>query len=285
VAVVGRPNVGKSTLVNRLVGEKVCIVSPAPQTTRNRIRGICNLPGAQVVLLDTPGIHRPRHRMNTRMVEEAMEATGQADLIYALVEPPQLGPGDRFLLRSLKKDGPPVFLLINKADTVRRPTLLPLLEKISAEFAFAEIIPLSARTGENVDRLVELTVPRLPEGPALFPRDQMTDQHERFLAGEFVREKICRLTREEVPHETAVTVDLWQEEESHLRLEVSIFVEKESQKGILIGREGGLLKKIGSQARADIEGLLGCHVFIQLWVKVRKGWRDDPRVLERIGLG
>jgi GTP-binding protein Era len=223
--------------------------------------------------------------MNTRMVEEAMEATGRADLIYALVEPPELGPGDRFLLRSLKKDGPPVFLLINKADTVRRPTLLPLLEKISAEFALAEIVPLSARTGENVDRLVELTIPRLPEGPALFPREAITDQHERFLVGEFVREKICLLTREEVPHETAVTVDLWQEEESHLRIEVSILVEKESQKGILIGREGGLLKKIGSQARADIEGLLGCHVFIQLWVKVRRGWRDDPRVLERIGLG
>lgn len=284
VAVMGRPNVGKSTLVNRLVGEKISIVSSVPQTTRHRIRGIFNPPGAQVILIDTPGIHRPRHRMNRRMVEAALGTSAEVDLVYLLAEASGLGPGDRFAIRSLGDKAPPVFLVLTKADAVRKPSILPVLQEASGLHPFAELIPISALTGENVDRLVEATVARLPAGEPLFPDDLVTDRTERFLVGEIIREKICSATREEVPHETAVLVDLWEEGEDLLRIEASILVEKENQKGILIGREGSLLRKIGTEARADVERLLGRHVFLKLWVKVRRGWRENPEVLAEMGI-
>lgn len=285
VAIMGRPNVGKSTLLNRLVGEKISIVSPVPQTTRNRIRGILNGEEGQIVFLDTPGIHKPHHRMNRRMVDEAMEACSGVDLIYLLAEASGLGPGDRFVMRSFSPEGPPVFLVLNKADRVRKPDLLPILEAAAAEHPFAELIPVSARSGLNVDRLLEATWRRLPQGPPLFPRELMTDQTERFLVGEIVREKVCLLTRQEVPHETAVVVDLWDESPRRLRIEASILVEKENQKGILIGRGGGLLKRLGTEAREDMERLLGRKVVLKLWVKVSRGWRESPEILNVLGLG
>jgi GTP-binding protein Era len=285
VAVMGRPNVGKSTLVNRIVGEKISIVSPVPQTTRNRLRGVCNLPEGQIVLLDTPGIHRPHHRMNRRMVESALASASEVDLIHLVAEAEGLGPGDRFVLRTLRPDGPPVILVLNKADRVRRPLLLPVLEEAARAFPFAELIPLSAQSGENVDRLLRETVRRLPVGPPLFPAEILTDQHERFLVGELVREKICLSTRQEVPHEAAVLVDLWDASDGRLLIEASIVVEKENQKAIVIGREGSRLKQIGTDARLEIERVLGRPVVLKLWVIVRKGWREDPGILDRLGLG
>lgn len=285
VAVMGRPNVGKSTLVNRLVGEKVSIVSPVPQTTRNRLRGVCNVGGGQIVLLDTPGIHRPHHRMNRRMVDSALASTSEVDLIFLVAEASGLGPGDRFVARALGGDSPPVILVLNKADTVKRSAILPVLEAAAREHPFEELIPISAQTGENVDRLVRETLRRLPEGAPLFPEDIMTDQHERFLVGELVREKICLATRQEVPHETAVIVDRWDEIDEKIRIEASILVEKENQKAIVIGREGSMLKQIGTDARRDIERLLGRHVVLKLWVSVEEGWRDSPEALERLGIG
>ncbi len=285
VAVMGRPNVGKSTLVNRLVGEKVSIVSPVPQTTRNRIRGVCNVEGGQIILLDTPGIHRPHHGMNRRMVDSALASASDVDHIHLGVEAEGHGPGDRFVIRTLQPDAPPVILVLNKADAVHKPRILPILEEAAREFPFAEMIPLSAETGENVDRLVRETLRRLPQGPPLFPADILTDQHERFLVGELVREKICLATRQELPHETAVLVDRWDEVDERIRIEASIIVEKESQKAIVIGREGSMLKQIGTEARLDIERLLGRHVVLKLWVSVRKGWRDSAEVLDQLGLG
>jgi len=285
VAVVGRPNVGKSTLVNRLVGEKISIVSPMPQTTRNRIAGVCGRPGAQIVLLDTPGIHKPRHRMNQSMVDAAVASLSNIDLIFFMIEAQGMGPGDRHVLSLMKPDGAPVFLLVNKVDRVLKLSLLPILDRAAKEFPFAELFPLSAQEGDNVERLLEATIPRLPVGPALFPADQPTDQPERFLAAEMIREQICLHTREEVPHETAVLVETWEEREDGLvRIEAIVFVEKENQKGILIGREGGLLKRMATAARLEIEKLLATKVFLKVWVKVEPGWRDDPTLLRSLGV-
>ncbi len=285
VAVLGRPNVGKSTLVNRLVGEKISIVSPVPQTTRNRISGIANRPGAQIILLDTPGIHRPLHQLNRRMVETALGSLAGADLVYLLAEAGGLGPGDRFVIGHLKPEGPPVLLLLNKVDRARKPDLLPLLESASRLFPFREIVPLSALTGDYVEKLAEITIPLLPEGPALFPEDQPTDQPERFLVAEIIREKICLHTRQEIPHETAVVIESWSEgDDGVLRIEASVVAEKPNQRGILIGRAGARMKRIGSEARVEIETLLACRVFLSLWVKVSPGWRESPAFLKRLEL-
>lgn len=285
VAVIGRPNVGKSTLVNSLVGEKISIVSPTPQTTRNRIAGIFNPPGAQVVLLDTPGIHKPHHQLNRRMVQAALDSLSHADLIYLMVESRGLGPGDRFILSRLEREGPPAFLLINKVDRGRKPDLLPLMQEASASFPFKEILPVSALTGEYLERLVELTLPLLPEGPALYPEDQPTDLPERFLVAEIIREKIFLQTRQEIPHESAVFIESWNEREDGL-LEIGAFVvvERTNQRGILIGKQGGQMKRIGSEARTEIESLLACRVFLEIWVKVAPGWRESPSYLRRLEL-
>jgi GTP-binding protein Era len=289
VAVSGRPNVGKSTLVNAIVGQKVSIVSPTPQTTRNRISGIACPPNAQIVLLDTPGIHKPHHRLNEKMVEAAVGSFEHVDVIYVVAEADGIGPGDRFVISLLERSGaggPPAFLVLNKIDRIeRKPDLLPVLESSAREFPWAEMIPISARTGENVDRLVAATVARLPAGPPLFPQEQVSDQPERFLASEIVREKICLHTKQELPHETAVLIESWSEREDGLvRIEAQILCEKESQKGIVIGRDGSLLKRIGTEARVEIETLLACRVFLGLRVRVHPEWREDPRVLKRIGL-
>jgi GTP-binding protein Era len=286
VTVVGRPNVGKSTLVNRLVGQKVAIVSDKPQTTRNRILAVVNRPGAQMVLFDTPGIHKPMHEMNRRMVETATRSIGQGDVVLWLVEvtePP--GPGDRFIEGLLRKSGVPVVLALNKIDRVERPRILPAIEAWRHAGSFVEIVPVSALKGDNVERLEAVLLGRLPEGTALYPEDFLTDLPERFFVAEMVRESILRHTREEIPYVTGVVIESFQEGEGLVRIQAAILVERENQKGILIGRGGSMLKTVGSEARRQIEAFLGTKVFLGLFVKVRERWRENEAVLGEMGLG
>ncbi len=286
VTVVGRPNVGKSTLVNRLVGQKVAIVSDKPQTTRNRILAVVNRPGAQVVLFDTPGIHKPIHAMNRRMVETAVQSIGQGDVVLWMVDVGErYGPGERYVRDLLKKSGLPVILGINKIDTVAKPRILPVIDAWRGQLDFAEVVPLSAKTGDNVDRLEALLVERLPEGPALYPEDFLTDQPERFFVAEMVRERILHHTREEIPYSSGVVIESFKEEEGLVRIQAVIFVERDGQKGILIGKGGAMLKTVGTEARQQIEAFLGAKVFLGLFVKVRESWRENEGILSEMGLG
>ncbi len=286
VTVLGRPNVGKSTLVNRLVGQKVAIVSDKPQTTRNRILAVVNRPGAQVVLFDTPGIHKPMHAMNRRMVETAEKSIGQGDVVLWMVDVGErYGPGDRYVRDLLKKSALPVILGINKIDTVAKPSILPVIDAWRGQLDFAEVVPLSAKTGDNVDRLETLLVERLPEGPALYPDDFLTDQPERFFVAEMVRERILHHTREEIPYSCGVVIESFKEEEGLMRIHAVIFVERDGQKGILIGKGGAMLKTIGTEARQQIEAFLGAKVFLGLFVKVRESWRENEGILSEMGLG
>jgi GTPase len=285
VTVLGRPNVGKSTLVNRLVGQKVAIVSDKPQTTRNRILAVVNPPGGQIVLFDTPGIHKPMHRMNRRMVSTAVRSLGQGDVALWLVEVGEpYGPGDRYVRDLLKKAGRPVLLGINKIDTVAKARILPVIEAYRGLLDFAEVVPISARTGDNVERLSSLLLAHLPEGERLYPEDFLTDQPERFFVAEMIRERILHHTREEIPYSTGVVLESFQEEEGLVRIQAHILVEREGQKGILIGRGGAMLKAVGTEARRQIEEFLGTRVFLGLFVKVREGWREDADTLEQMGL-
>jgi GTP-binding protein Era len=286
VTVLGRPNVGKSTLVNRLVGQKVAIVSDKPQTTRNRILAVVNRPGAQVVLFDTPGIHKPMHAMNRRMVETAEKSIGQGDVVLWMVDVGErYGPGDRYVRDLLKKSGLPVILGINKIDTVAKPSILPVIDAWRGQLDFAEVVPLSAKNGDNVDRLETLLVERLPEGPALYPEDFLTDQPERFFVAEMIRERILHHTREEIPYSSGVVIESFKEEEGLMRIQAVIFVERDGQKGILIGKGGAMLKTIGTEARQQIEAFLGAKVFLGLFVKVRESWRENEGILSEMGLG
>jgi GTP-binding protein Era len=284
IAIIGRPNVGKSTLLNFLLGEKIAIISDKPQTTRNKILGIVNQPAAQMVFIDTPGIHKPMHKMNEHMVHTALATYNEVDVILLLVEatePP--GAGDRFIIETLSKVNTPVFLLINKADLVKKEKLLPLIQTYSALYRFEEIIPLSALHGD-VGGLIDAVIKRLPEGPQYFPEDQLTDQPERFIVSELIREKIFTLTKDEIPYSTAVVIEDMKEEPELTRIDAVIYVERESQKGILIGKNGAMLKRIGTLARQDAEKLLGAKIFLQLWVKVKKDWREDERMLKELGI-
>jgi GTP-binding protein Era len=284
ISIVGRPNVGKSTLLNALLGEKIAIISDKPQTTRNRILGIVNPPGAQLVFMDTPGIHKPMHKMNEFMVKTALATYSEVDVILMLVEATeQPGGGDRYIIDTLKDVKTPVFLLINKIDLVDKEKLLPLIREYSALIPFAEILPVSALRND-LHGLLDAIVKRLPEGPRYFPDDQLTDQPERFVVSELVREKIFALTKEEIPYSTAVVIEEMKEEPGLTRITAVIYVERDSQKGILIGKGGAMLKKIGSLARQDAEKLLGTKIFLQLWVKVKKGWREDENMLKNLGL-
>ena len=286
VTVVGRPNVGKSTLVNRIVGQKVAIVSDKPQTTRNRILAVVNRPGSQMVLFDTPGIHKPMHEMNRRMVETATRSIGQGDLVLWLTEvtePP--GPGDRFIENLLRKSGLPVLLALNKIDRVPKPRILPAIEAWRQVADFAEIVPVSALKGENVDRLEKVLLGKLPEGQALYPEDFLTDLPERFFVAEMVRERILHHTREEIPYVTGVVIEQFKEEEGLVRIQAAILVERENQKGILIGRGGSMLKTVGTEARQQIEAFLGAKVFLGLFVKVREHWRENEGILGEMGMG
>jgi GTPase len=296
VSLIGRPNAGKSTLLNRLVGTKLAIVSDKPQTTRTRILGVRNYPDAQVVFLDTPGIHRPLHRMNVRMVDSTIDTIEEVDLlglVTDVTEPP--GNGDRFVIDLVKRAHAPVFLLLNKIDLVRKSRLLPIIDRMSHEAEFAEIVPVSAATGENVDRLERAIIDRLPEGEPRYPPDYLTDQPERFFAAEIVREKVLQFTRAEIPFSSAVVVDRFEEPASRgvegtggrgslLRLYCSIVVDRESQKPIVVGRGGEMIKRIGTEARLDLERFFGTRVYLDLQVRVKADWREDDRVLDDIGL-
>jgi GTP-binding protein Era len=288
VSFIGRPNAGKSTLLNRLVGTKLAIVSDKPQTTRTRILGVKNYDDAQVVFLDTPGIHRPLHRMNVRMVDTAVDTIREVDVLGLVVdatEPP--GKGDRFVLDLVKNVHAPVFLILNKIDLMKKTRLLPLMQQYSEMGTFAEIIPISAATGDNVDRLERLILDRLPEGDALYPADYLTDQPERFFAGEIVREKLLQFTHAEIPFSSAVVVDRFEEpadDKSLMKLYCTIVVDRESQKPIILGRGGDMIKRIGIAAREDLEKFFGTKVFLDLHVRVKSEWREDENVLNDIGL-
>jgi GTP-binding protein Era len=285
VTVIGRPNVGKSTLVNRLVGQKVAIVSDKPQTTRNRILAVLNRPRGQIVLVDTPGIHKPMHRMNEAMVDTAVKSIGQGDLVLWLVDVGEaLGPGDRHVRDVLRSAGRPVILGINKIDTVAKPKILPVIDAFRVLLDFAEVVPLSALTGESVELLTELLLSHLPEGERLYPEDFLTDLPERFFVAEMVRERLLEHTREEIPYVTGVVVESFKEEADLVRIHATIYVERDGQKAIVIGKGGSMLKTVGTEARRQIEDFLGAKVFLGLFVKVREGWREDPRVLAEMGL-
>jgi GTPase len=283
VAIIGRPNAGKSTLVNTLVGRKVAIVSPRPQTTRNRIQGILNRDDAQIVLIDTPGIHKPENVLNRQMMDELSDALKGVDILSLIVDASaEFGRGDRFALEWVSRFHGPVFLLLNKVDLVKKPLLLPLIDRYHQAFDFAEIFPISALTGEGCLDVVEGWLARLPEAPPHFPQDQFTDQPERFLAAELVREKAILATREEVPHAIAVLVDSFEESSELIKIRASIYVEREGQKGILIGKGGETIKKIGTQARKELESILGAHIFLELFVKVQPNWRQNAAIVRQL---
>lgn len=286
VSLIGRPNAGKSTLLNLLLGEKIAIISSKPQTTRNRILGIKNLPVGQVILLDTPGIHRSRTRLNQAMVKTALATFQEVDVICFLIEAdyPDNEEND-LILANLEKVDKPVILVMNKIDLVPRENLLPIMERYSRLRPFGQIIPISALLGDGVNVLVEELIKILPEGPRFFPEDMVTDLSERFLIEELIREKVFQLTREEIPYATAVAVEEFKEREEKnlIVIKATIQVERESQKGILIGEKGRMLKEVGRLAREEIEAFLGARVFLELWVKVEKNWRDDPNALRRLG--
>jgi len=285
---MGWTNVGKSTLLNRIVGEKVAAVAEVPQTTRNRIQGVRNVPGrGQVIFVDSPGLHRPRHRMNRNMVRLAVESLRSVDLALLVVDAARgLGDGDEQAAEVVKRAGKPALAVLNKIDLVRsKSRLLPMLETLVGKWGMSEAIPVSALTGNGCDELLDRVVAHLPEAEPLFPEETYTDQPERALAAEWVREKLLHKTRQEVPHSVAVEIDRWLDrEDGVIEIDATILVERDSQKAIVIGRGGGLLKQVGIEARADLERLLGTRVFLTLWVKVRPGWRDDERILRELGL-
>ena len=289
VSFVGRPNAGKSTLLNRLVGTKLAIVSDKPQTTRTRISGVRNYPDAQVVFLDTPGIHRPLHRMNVQMVDTAVETLREVDVVGLVVDASEpSGKGDKFVVDLIKDVAAPVILILNKIDLMKKSRLLPIMERYGREGRFAEIVPISAATGDNVDRLERVMLERLPEGEARYPADYLTDQPERFFAAEIVREQLLQATHDELPFSSAVVVDRFEEPAEGrdlMRLFCTIVVDRESQKPIVVGRGGEMVKRIGTAAREELERFFGMRVYLDLHVKVKSEWREDERVLGDIGLG
>ena len=283
VAIVGRPNAGKSTLVNTLVGRKVAIVSPKPQTTRNRIQGIVNRDDAQIVLIDTPGIHQAKNVLSRQMMDEAQHALEGVDVLSLIVDASaEFGAGDQFSLEWVGRFHGPIFLLLNKVDRVRKQLLLPLIERYTGLYDFAEVFPISALTGEGCPALVDAWLARLPESPPYFPPDQFTDQPERFLAAELIREKAILATRDEVPHAIAVLVESFEEKKELVKIRATVYVEREGQKGILIGKGGETMKKIGTQARKDIEAILGAHIFLELFVKVQPNWRQNAVLVRQL---
>lgn len=288
VAIVGRSNVGKSTLLNRLLGEKIAIVSDKPQTTRTRILGVAHLSDAQIAFLDTPGLHKPQHLLNRRMVRTTVETLEAADLFYVLMEATSLpGPGDlaaiAYVKEALAKQERPVILVVTKIDLVNKFKLLPVLESYAKLFPWTEVVPVSAQGNDNIDRLLAVTVSYLPEGEGAYGDDVITDQSLRTLAAEIIREKILAATAQEVPYSVAVEIDQFKEEGKLARIHASILVERDTQKGILIGKQGERLKAIGTQARQDMERLFGMKVFLEVWVKVKEAWREDEQVLVELG--
>ena len=287
VSFLGRPNAGKSTLLNRIVGQKLAIVSDKPQTTRTRVIGVKNYADGQVVFVDTPGVHKPTHRMNVRMVDTALEAMRDVDVLALVVDvSARSGPGDRYLLTLLEGVKIPVILVLNKVDLIAKPKLLPILDHYRQAHAFAEFVPVSAADGTNLDVLEQLFLQYLPEGEPLYPPDYLTDQQERFFVAEVVREQVLQLTRDELPFSTAVLVDRFEEagEDGIMKLYCTILVERDSQKPIVVGRAGAMIKQIGTAARAELQRHFEQRVYLDLHVKVKSEWRDDERALDEIGL-
>ncbi len=283
VAILGRPNAGKSTLVNRLVGQKVAIVSPKPQTTRNRIHGIINLPQAQIVLIDTPGLHRPDSALGRQMMEEVDQAVEGIDVLALVVDASEeIGPGVLRALSRARDFRGPLFLLLNKIDLIPKGRLLPLIGRCSREAKFTEIMPISAKTGDGCPPFLDAVIPHLPAGEPQFPPDQVTDQPERFLAAEIIREKAILHTYHEIPHSVAVIVEQFLESPKLIHIDATIYVERDTQKRILIGHGGEMLKKIGTEARRELEEFFGVKLFLQLLVKVQHNWRDNPSLVREI---
>jgi GTPase len=286
VAILGAPNAGKSTLLNRLLGQKISITSNKPQTTRNRILGVAHRPGSQMVFLDTPGIHKARNPLNARIVDAALATVAEADLILLVADakaPDE--PSERLLLNKLGRQQRPVLLALNKIDQVQRPALLGLIARWTDTYPFSAVVPVSAKSGEQVDRLVDAMEAVLPSGPPFFPPDSLTDMPMRFIAAEMIREKAFRLTGQEIPYALAVTIDAFKEEKKGglIRIHASIHVERDSQKGIVIGRQGAKLKQIGEAARRAIEEMVGTKVFLKLFVRVQKNWTKDTKALRKFG--
>lgn len=286
VSLIGRPNAGKSTLMNAIIGEKVAITSDKPQTTRKKILGVANVDGGQIAFLDTPGIHKPMHQMNQRMVDSAVDALREADLAVLVIDVlEKTGAGDHYVLDLLEKSGRPVILALNKIDRIKKNELLPLMAGFSKAIPFVAIVPISAFAKEGLDALTKEILAALPEGEALFDDDYFTDQTVRAMSAELIREKVLRYTRDEMPFTTAVVIDQWEdpEEDSRLtRIFASILVESDSQKPIVIGKRGQMIKAIGTDARKDLQELIGGKVHLELHVKVKPDWRDDERVLNQL---
>lgn len=285
-AIIGAPNVGKSTLLNQIMGQKIAITSPKPQTTRNQIIGVWTSDQAQVVFFDTPGIHKARDLLNIRLMNQALAVIPDADLIILMVDPEVHAMDHSLVMGKIKEHKKPIILAFNKVDKMNKDQLLPALDNLNKKMPLACMVPISALTGDGVERLLDEIVTLLPEGPLYYPADTVTDQPERLIAAEMVREQVFRMTRQEIPYSTAVTVEDFDESRDDLiRIQAVIHVERDSQKGMVIGKKGEMLKKIGTAARLDIERLTGVRVFLELFVRVEKNWSRDPRALSRFGYG
>ncbi|MCA1181549.1 GTPase Era [Bacillus licheniformis] len=285
VSIIGRPNVGKSTFLNRVISQKIAIMSDKPQTTRNKVQGVLTTDTSQTIFIDTPGIHKPRHKLGDFMMKVAHNTLKEVDLILFMINAEEgYGKGDEFIIERLKGVKTPVFLIVNKIDRIHPDELLVLIDEYRTRYPFQEIVPISALEGNNIDTLLKQIEDYLPEGPQFYPSDQVTDHPERFIISELIREKVLHLTREEIPHSIAVSIESIQERENgSVYVSATIVVERDSQKGIVIGKRGSLLKEIGKRARTDIEALLGSSVFLELWVKVQKDWRNKMSQLRDFG--
>lgn len=285
VSIIGRPNVGKSTFVNRVIGHKIAIMSDKAQTTRNKIQGVMTRDDAQIIFIDTPGIHKPKHKLGDYMMRVAKNTLSEIDAIMFMVNVNEdIGRGDEYIMDMLRNVKTPVFLVLNKIDLVHPDSLMPRIEAYQKYMNFTEIVPISALEGLNVDHFIDVLKSHLPEGPKYYPDDQISDHPEQFVVSEIIREKILHLTSEEIPHAIGVNVDrMIKENEDRVRIEATIYVERDSQKGIVIGRGGKKLKEVGKRARHDIEMLLGSKVYLELWVKVQKDWRNKVNFIRQIG--
>lgn len=285
VSIIGRPNVGKSTFVNRVIGHKIAIMSDKAQTTRNKIQGVMTRDDAQIIFIDTPGIHKPKHKLGDYMMRVAKNTLSEIDAIMFMVNVNEdIGRGDEYIMEMLKNVKTPIFLVLNKIDLVHPDTLMPKIEQYQSYMDFTDIIPISALEGMNVDHFIDVLKSYLPEGPKYYPDNQISDHPEQFVVSEIIREKILHLTSEEIPHAIGVNVDrMIKEDEDRVRIEATIYVERDSQKGIVIGKGGKKLKEVGKRARRDIEMLLGSKVYLELWVKVQRDWRNKVNFIRQIG--
>ena len=285
VAVVGRPNVGKSTLINALIGDKIAIVSDKAQTTRNRIICVYTDESKQIVFMDTPGVHKPKHKLGEFMVDAAIESLKETEaVLFVVAGNEKRGPGDNFIIEQLKRVKVPVFLVVNKIDTLKKEELLEAIVSYQDAYPFAGVIPISAKDKENLSEILKVLEETLPEGPQYFPEDMITDQPERLIISDIVREKILLATRDEIPHAIAVDVDeMKTRDDGTIYIRATIYCERDSQKGIIIGKKGALLKQLGAEARADIQKLLATKVYLDLWVKVKKDWRNKSGMLSELG--